>query len=55
MLDNSKERKYVLVSFAVICLVLIFMMVNSFKVIDCCYFIFVIGFAAKYYLLGRSR
>ena len=54
MLNNSKETKYVMLFFAVICFILILMMINDFKVIDCCYFILVIGFATRYYLLGRE-
>ena len=54
MLNNSRETKFVMLFFAVISLVLVFMMINSFKIIDCCYFIFVVGFAARYYLLGRE-
>ena len=54
MLDNSKETKYVMLFFAVICFILILMMINDFKVIDCCYFILVSGFAASYYLLVRD-
>lgn len=52
MLNNSE--KFVMLFFAVISFILIIMMINSFKIIDCCYFIFVVGFAAKYFLLGRE-
>lgn len=54
MLNDNNETKYVMLFFAVICIILIVMMIDSFKFIDCCYFIFVVGFAARYYLLGRE-
>ena len=54
MLNDNKETKFVMLFFAVISLILIFMMINNFKFIDCCYFIFVVGFATRYYLLGRE-
>ncbi|MGM9849888.1 MAG: hypothetical protein ACI31V_03210 [Bacilli bacterium] len=54
MLNDNKESKFVMLFFAVISFILIIMMVNNFKVIDCCYFIFVVGFATRYYLLGRE-
>lgn len=52
MLNNSE--KFVMLFFAVISFILIIMMISSFKIIDCCYFIFVVGFAARYFLLGRE-
>lgn len=54
MFNENKETKFVMLFFAVISFILVIMMVNSFKVIDCCYFIFVVGFATRYYLLGRE-
>ena len=54
MLNNNKETKFVMLFFAVISFILIIMMVNSFKIIDCCYFIFVVGIAARYFMLGRE-
>ena len=49
-----KDTKYVMLFFAVISLILIYLMVSNFKVIDCCYFLLVVGFAAKYLCLSKN-
>lgn len=51
---KSKDLKFVLMFFAVISFILLFLMVNSFHFIDCCYFVLVVGFAARYYILSRD-
>ncbi len=51
---NSKETKFVMLFFAVISIILICLMVNSFHVIDCCYFFIVVGFATRYLFLSRD-
>lgn len=51
---NGKDTKYVMVFFAVISLIIICLMIKNFNFIDCCYFFIVIGFAARYLLLGKE-
>ncbi len=51
---KGKDTKFVMLFFAVICLILVYLMVNNFHIIDCCYFILVLGFAAKYLILSRD-
>ena len=51
---KSKDTKFVMLFFAVISLILVYLMVNNFKVIDCCYFLVVVLFAAKYLSLSRD-
>ena len=51
---KNKDTRCVMVVFAVISLIMIYLMINSFKIIDCCYFIFVVGIAARYFILGRE-
>jgi len=51
---NSKDSKVVMLFFAVISLILVYLMINNFHVIDCCYFILVVGFAARYFTLSRD-
>jgi len=51
---KGKDTKFVMLFFAVISLIMICLMVNSFNVIDCCYFLIVVGFAAKYFILSRD-
>ena len=53
MLKN-KNTKFVMLFFAVISLILVFLMVNNFHVIDCCYFILVVVFATRYLVLNRD-
>ena len=53
MLKN-KDTKFVMLFFAVISLILVFLMVNNFHVIDCCYFILVVFFATRYLVLNRD-
>ena len=52
--DSKKDIKFVMSVFTVISLMLIFTMINNFKVIDCCYFGIVIFFAAKYLIISRN-
>lgn len=55
MKTNAKnDIKVVLGIFVLICLMLIFTMINNFKVIDCCYFGIVLFFATRYVLLSRD-
>lgn len=49
-----KDTKFVMLFFAVICLIMVYLMINSFKIIDCCYFFLVVGFAARYLCLSRN-
>lgn len=51
---KDNDTKCVMVFSAVICLLLVFLMFNSFKIIDGFYFIFVVGFTAKYLLLSKN-
>lgn len=51
---KGKDTKCVMVVFAVISLILVYLMINNFKVIDCCYFILVLCSATKYLLLSRE-
>ena len=51
---NGKDTKFVMLFFAVICLIMIFLMVNKFNYIDCCYFFIVVGFATKYFILSKD-
>ena len=53
MLD-TKDSKVVMLFFAVISFILVYLMINSFHIIDCCYFIIVIGFAFRYFILSRN-
>lgn len=52
MLKNN--LKIVMLFFAVISLILVYLMVNNFKVIDCCYFLVVVLFATRYLCLSRD-
>lgn len=51
---KGKDTKCVMVVFAVISLILVYMMINNFKVIDCCYFILVLCCATKYLYLSKD-
>lgn len=51
---KSRDTKCVMLFFAVISLILMYLMVNNFHFIDCCYFILVVGFAARYLILSRN-
>ncbi len=51
---KSKETKCVMVVFAVIGLVMICLMINSFKVIDLCYFLLVLYTAGRYLFLSKE-
>lgn len=52
MLKNNTN--IVMLFFAVISLILVYMMINSFKIIDCCYFLVVVLFATRYLCLSRN-
>lgn len=51
---KSNDTKCVMGVFAVIGIIMIYLMINNFKVIDCCYFILVLIFATRYLLLSRE-
>lgn len=51
---KSKDTRCVMVVFAVISLIMIYLMINNFKIIDCCYFILVVCCATRYLLLSRD-
>jgi len=51
---NSKDTKFVMLFFAVISLILVYLMISSFKFIDCFYFILVVCFATKYFILSKD-
>lgn len=51
---KSRDTKFVMLFFAVICSILVYLMVNNFHIIDCCYFILVVVFAAKYLILSKN-
>lgn len=51
---KGKDTKFVMLFFAVISLIMIYLMINNFKIIDCCYFFIVVGFATKYFILSRD-
>ena len=52
--DSKKDITVVMSGFTVIGLMLIFTMINNFKVIDLCYFGVVIFFAVKYLIISRD-
>jgi hypothetical protein len=54
MLNVNKETKFVLLFFAVICIILLVMMINDFRIVDCCYFILVLIFATRFLILGKE-
>ncbi len=51
--NSKKDTEFVMIVFALISLVLIFTMINNFRIIDCCYFIVVLVFATRYMILCR--
>ncbi len=51
---KSKDTKFIMLFFAVIGLIMVYLMINSFKIVDCCYFILVVFFAIKYFILSRD-
>lgn len=51
---KSKDMKFVMLFFAVISSILVYLMINNFKVIDCCYFILVLIFAFRYFSLSKD-
>ena len=51
---KSKDTKFVMLFFAVISLIMIYLMVNNFNIIDCCYFFIVVGFATRYFILSKN-
>lgn len=51
---KGNDTKYVMLVFAVISFIMIYLMVSNFKVIDCCYFVLVLIFATRYLLLDRE-
>lgn len=52
--DSNKDLKLVMIAFAFIALLLIFSMINNFKIIDCCYFCIVLFFATRYLIVSRD-
>lgn len=54
MSNDNKDTKYVMGLFAVICIILVCLMINNFRIIDCCYLVVVIVYATKYFLLSRD-
>ena len=53
--DSKKDLKFVMIAFALIALLLIFSMINNFKIIDCCYFGIVLFFAIRYLIVSRDQ
>ena len=51
---KGNDTKCVMLVFAVISIIMICLMINNFKIIDCCYFILVLIFATRYLLLSRE-
>jgi hypothetical protein len=51
---KSNDTKCVMVVFAVIGLIMICLMINSFKFIDLCYFLLVIYTACRYLILSKE-
>lgn len=52
--SSKQEKIYVFGCFSLVCLILMFVMINNFKLIDFCYFLLVLVFAIKYMLLCRE-
>lgn len=52
--NSKKDIRFVMSIFSVISLMLIFTMINNFRVIDCCYFIIVLFFATRYLIISRD-
>ena len=52
--NSKKDIKFVMSIFALISLMLVFTMINNFRVVDGCYFIIVLFFATRYLLLSRD-
>ena len=51
---KGRDTKCVMIVFAVISLILVYLMINSFKIIDCCYFILVLVSATRYLYLSKD-
>ncbi len=51
---KGKDTKFVMLFFAVISMIMVFLMFHKFNFIDCCYFFIVVGVAAKYFILSRD-
>jgi len=51
---KSKDIRFVMLFFAVISLILVYLMINNFHVIDCCYLILVVGTACRYLCLSKN-
>ena len=52
--NTKNDTLYVMIGFILISLLLVFAMITSFKLVDCCYFVLVLVFATRYLLLSKD-
>ena len=52
--DSKKDIKFVMSIFGLISFMLVVTMIYNFKIIDCCYFAFVLFFATRYLIISKD-